>query len=47
MSKHAVTSNIAISGSADQISAQAQNFDGASAHAISMGSSGTAVEIRP
>jgi hypothetical protein len=45
MSKHAVTSNIAISGSADQISAQAQSFSGAAGRDITMESIGRAVEI--
>jgi hypothetical protein len=45
MSKHAVTSNIAISGSADQISAQAQSFSGAAGRDITMESIGRAVQI--
>ena len=45
MSKHAVSSNIAISGSADQISAHAQSFSGAAGRDISMESSGRAVEV--
>ena len=45
MSKHAVSSNIAISGSADQISAQAQSFSGPAERDISMESSGKAIEI--